>query len=285
MDTQDSQNTYKESKSIILDLETLTKKYQNLLIEYQQAVVNYIDYIKEEVTDSSSNSNNSFVTIKGSAYWGTAGITQNNSNTLNKCKASCNKTTGCTGAIFNATDYNEPKCWLRSGSSTITTGKEGDYAIINKAQYLLSVVQTINEKLTTINQKIVSQTSEGQPLYNSQLEDSISQNKILINKYNSLTKDRAKITEMMNEYQTLDQQQIQGDLTINQNYYSYLLLLTLAIIIIFILYKLTGILMINGPMINGPMLQSGDDLGKNAYYIVSGLILLTVVLYFLMKRK
>jgi len=272
----DSQNTDKSSESLILDLETLTKTYQNLLIEYQQAVVNYIDYIKAGQLDLSNNTQ-TFVTVKGSNYWGTAGISQNNSSTLNKCINSCKKTRGCTGATYNSTDYSTPMCFLRSGSSGITSGKANDYAIINKGQHLLSIVKSINEKLTKINEQILAKTNIGQPLYDANLEESVLQNKLLINKYKNLALDREKITEMMNEYQTLDEKQIQGNIKISQNYYSFILLLALSILIVYILFSYSG------SSNNTSVVQSGGDLNKNAYYIIFGIVIITIIIHFYIK--
>jgi hypothetical protein len=271
-----NQTTNEESETIILDLETLTKKYQTLVIEYQQAVVNYIDYIKEEQIDLSHNTQ-SFVTVKSSAYWGTSGISQNNSNTLASCMASCKKTNGCTGATFNATDYSTPMCFLRKGSSTITTGKDGDYAIINKAQYLLSIVESINKQLITINEQILEKTREGQPLYHSKLEENDIQNEILINKYRALTLDREKITEMMKEYQTLDKTQNQGNIKINQNYYSFILLLALSLLIVYMLYKFSSASIKSG---SSSLLQSGGALSHNTYYIIFGIIIMCLTIHF-----
>ena len=59
----------------------------------------------------------------------------------------------------------------------------------------------------------------------------------LARQYIQLNEEREKIDNTINDYQTLDQQQIQGDLTANKNYYSFVLLLLLAIITIFVLYK------------------------------------------------
>ncbi len=273
----ESQNTDKSSESLILDLETLTKTYQNLLIEYQQAVVNYIDYIKAGQNDLSNNTQ-TFVTVKGSNYWGTSGISQNNSSTLNKCIDSCKKTKGCTGATYNVTDYSRPLCFLRSGSSSITSGKANDYAIINKGQHLLSIVKSINEKLTKINAEILAKTNVGQPLYDANLEESVSQNKLLINKYKILALDREKITEMMNEYQTLDEKQFQGNIKITQNYYSFILLLALSILIVYILFTFSE------PSTRSLELQPGGDLNKNAYYIIFGIVIITIIIYFYTKH-
>lgn len=270
MATTNNENTTEESNSIVLNLESLTKNYQTLLIEYQQAVVNYINYIKEQ-TDVSNNivmNGDTMVTIKGVQYWGTSGISQNNSKTINECKAACAAATGCTGAIYNATDYAQPMCWLRSGESNLKAGKENDYSIIKKEQYLLSIIQSINEKLTAINQQIMEISSAGQPLFEANAQESHDQNSILINNYKQLTQDREKITQLMNEYQTLEEQQIQGDIKINQNYYSFLLLIGLAIIIIFLLYTFSG------SSANTSSIQRGGNLSSSAYYYVFGIILL-----------
>ena len=267
MATTNNENTTEESSSIVLNLESLTKNYQTLLIEYQQAVVNYINYIKEK-TDVSNNmvdNGDAMVTIKGVQYWGTGGISQNNAKTINECKAACVAASGCTGAIYNATDYARPMCWLRSGESNIRVGKENDYSIIKKEQYLLSIIQSINEKLTSINQQIMEITSVAQPVFETTAQESQYQNSTLINNYKQLTQDREKIAQLMNEYQTLEEQQIQGDIKINQNYYSFLLLIALAIIIIFMLYNLSG---------STPSIQRGGNLSSNAYYYVFGIILL-----------
>jgi len=266
MDTINNENTSDESSSIVLNLESLTKNYQTLLIEYQQAVVNYINYIKGKTDMSNNNVDNgdAMVTIKGVQYWGTGGISQNNAKTINECKAACVAASGCTGAIYNATDYAQPMCWLRSGESNMRTGKENDYSLIKKEQYLLSIIQSINEKLTAINQQIMEITSAGQPVFETSLQEGQQQNSTLINNYKQLTQDREKITQLMNEYQTLEEQQIQGDIKINQNYYSFLLLIALAIIILFMVYNLSG---------STPSIQSGGNLSRNAYYYVFGIIL------------
>jgi hypothetical protein len=266
MDTINNENTSDESSSIVLNLESLTKNYQTLLIEYQQAVVNYINYIKGKTDMSNNNVDNgdAMVTIKGVQYWGTGGISQNNSKTINECKAACVAASGCTGAIYNATDYAQPMCWLRSGESNMRAGKENDYSLIKKEQYLLSIIQSINEKLTAINQQIMEITSAGQPVFETSLQEGQQQNSTLINNYKQLTQDREKITQLMNEYQTLEEQQIQGDIKINQNYYSFLLLIALAIIILFMVYNLSG---------STPSIQSGGNLNSNAYYYVFGIIL------------
>jgi hypothetical protein len=177
------------------------------------------------------------VTIKNATYWGTGPIAQNNSATLQECSASCAMTDGCTGATFNATDSAKPMCWLRSGDTDITGGKDSDYAIVPKGKQMLMIVQKINLRLSEINQQIQKITQSGQETYDSQTPERKTNMAELARQYIQLNEEREKIDNTINDYQTLDQQQIQGDLTANKNYYSFVLLLLLAIITIFVLYK------------------------------------------------
>ena len=268
-----NEDKYKGSKSVVLDLESLNAEYRNKLIEYRQAVANYVNYLKQDVKPDTSVDKISWckklaskgwctskmgreqgmsyycpktcnelkkkemVTIKNATYWGTGPIAQNNSATLQECSASCASTNGCTGATFNATDSAKPMCWLRSGDTDITGGKDSDYAIVPKGKQMLMIVQKINLRLSEINQQIQKITKNGQETYDSQTPERKTNMAELARQYIQLNEEREKIDNTINDYQTLDQQQIQGDLTANKNYYSFVLLLLLAIITIFVLYK------------------------------------------------
>ena len=194
-----NEDKYKGSKSVVLDLESLNAEYRNKLIEYRQAVANYVNYLNQDVntaanTDTDKNPNcdmwakggwcplapqymlsncakscnaapkkQEMVTIKNATYWGTGPIAQNNSATLQECSASCAMTDGCTGATFNATDSAKPMCWLRSGDTDITGGKDSDYAIVPKGKQMLMIVQKINLRLSEINQQIQKITKTFRP--------------------------------------------------------------------------------------------------------------------------
>ena len=268
-----TEDKYNGPKSIVLDLESLNAEYRNKLIEYRQAVANYVNYLKQDIKPDTSvdrspwckqivaagwctsklgqEQNVSYycpkscnelkkkemVTIKNATYWGTGPIAQNNSATLQECSASCAMTDGCAGATFNATDSAKPMCWLRSGDSAVTGGKDSDYAIVPKGKQMLMIVQKINMRLSEINQQIQKITQNGQETYDSQTPERKTNMAELARQYIQLNEEREKIDNTINDYQTLDQQQIQGDLTANKNYYSFVLLLLLAIITIFVLYK------------------------------------------------
>jgi len=226
-------NNYSESNSLILDLESLTKRYNNLLISYRQAVLNYTNYLK-------SNSHASMVSVKGATYWGTTGLTTTNSATLQQCQALCASTSGCSGATFNASINGRPLCSLRSGDSSVSSGGPNDYAILPQGKYLLSIVHSINRQLTDINQQIQDKTSNGDELYDKQQHDRKVNSKNLIRQFSILSEDRKKIEEVVKEYENLDEEEKDTSLLATQNYYSFLLLFVRFIVIIFIVYGITN---------------------------------------------
>jgi deoxyribodipyrimidine photo-lyase len=105
----------------------------------------------------------------------------------------------------------------------------------------------------------------------------------LIKQFVELTKERKKIDEFVNKYQTLDQKQESGNIIINKNMYSFYLLLALAIIIVIILYNFVGS---STTTSSGPIFQSGGGkLGNNAYYIIFGIIFIILFVQFYNKLK
>jgi len=269
-------NLNKESISIAVNLETLSLEYKNLLIKYQQAVVNYVNYLQQESTNPCDSSNNSadqscYSIINGQAFWGTSGITQLDVGTIEECKAACAKAPGCSGATFNP-DKNS--CILRKGDGS-PVPSSGDYAIVPKGKKLLQIVDSINNKLTEVNKEILKSIDKGEPIYNTESVERETQAQELIQNYEQLVRERIKVAKMLDHYQDVDETLNDGDLKITQNYYSFLLLLGLAIAIIFILYKLS--------FTSQPNIQSGGSLNNNAYYIILGIVILTIVIYYRFK--
>lgn len=177
------------------------------------------------------------VSIKGSTYWGTSSVGQNNSATLQECQASCAKTKGCTGATFNATAPQRQSCLLRGGNSSVTTGTTDDYAIITKGKQLLNIVETVNQKLSDVNQKIQEMTASQEAAYNTQSQERHFKTADLETQFKQLNEDRDKINSLSGKYQTLDQAQIQTGLTVTQRYYTFVLLVLLAIIAVYLLFN------------------------------------------------
>ena len=182
----------KSSNSNVLDLESLTTEYSNLLISYKQAVTDYVNYLKQENNqiDASNNTNNNntnnstnnatnntnqtnLVAINGSTYWGSSSVGQNNSTTVEQCQVSCANTTGCTGATFNNSNPSSgTTCWLRGGDGNLSTGTTNDTAIVQTGKQLLSMIQNINSQLKSTNKKIQDKIALMKHEYNEQLTNS-----------------------------------------------------------------------------------------------------------------
>jgi hypothetical protein len=216
--------------------------------------------------------------VKGTTFWGTSPLSQSKVNTVGECQALCANTSGCSGATYNQTTT---LCSLRKGDGDIMVGSSTDYSIVPKSQSLLKIVQNINDKLTQVNEKIqkISQPIETQ--FNSEAEKRTTSNTDLINQYKNLVGERDKIQKMLNEYQTLDEQHIEGNIHISQNYYSFILLMILAVLVIFLLYKFS----IPSAQSTTTYIQNGGQLGTSAYYIIFGLFLLILLLTCYNKYK
>jgi len=251
MDSQDNKQLYDKSNSIILNLETLRTNYKNLLIQYQQAVANYVNYIKQDA--SSNNMVEKYVTVNGKQFLGSSALSQNNSATLNDCIASCSSNPKCSGATYNQTNYKQPMCFLRTGDGNLVNGLSSDIAIVPKGKQLLSIVQNINNQLNETNTKILDLAEQAKPTYNELNIEKEAENETLVKQYAQLQAERVKIDEMMSEYESLDQSQSEGTIETNKNYYVYILLCIIAILIIFLFIKFSS----SSSTTQQPMYQSG----------------------------
>ncbi|MCJ7801840.1 MAG: hypothetical protein MUP82_05730 [Candidatus Marinimicrobia bacterium] len=310
MSFQTNEEDYREEVSVVLNLESLNAQYRNILIEYRQAVSNYVNFLKQDVKTDTNNvytnknpncdmwaqggwcplapqymlsncakscnapKEQEMVTIKDASYWGTESVGQNNSATIQECSASCATNSKCTGATFNANANGQPSCWLRGGDTDITGGSQGDYAIVPKGKQLLLIVQKLNQQLSDANQRIQTLSESGEDIYNTQVQQRNESNSNLIKQYIQLSRERERINETITDYQTLDQQQTEGNLVVNQNYYSFILLFILAVATIIVLYVFGVASSLEAAFSESP--GEGSESSVMSYAMI-GLILVVVV--------
>lgn len=273
MSQSNTTNDYTESNSVILDLESLMNQYNNLLISYKQAVTDYINYLGERINPN--NPKQPMEIINGSTYWGTSPLSENNSLTVQECQASCARTTGCTGATFNNSDKTtQITCKLRSGDSLLSVGTSNDYAIVETGKKFLSIIENVNSQLKTVNKTIQDKITLTNPKYNEELRATKQNTEELIQQFNMLSNDRNKVKKLLEEYETLDEQQESGNIKINQNYYSFLLLIGLSIIFIIILISMAS----SSSQIRTNF-QTGGGVKPSTYYFSFFQFFLLVVIY------
>jgi hypothetical protein len=263
----DLQSEIKRTESITMNLENLQKEYSNLLISYQQAITNYVNYT--QLTQPNYNINGEpYVSIQGQSYSGTGSAGTSQATTLQDCIASCSSSENCTGATFVSN-----QCLLRTGDSAIVPSTQNSYAIVPTSVKLLLDIENINQQLITVNQKITAVMKNADPVYNSQVSDRLEEQKKLIKNYEELIEERDKIVNLLREYETLDNTSLNDQITINQRFYAYVLLSILAIVVIFLLYKLSY----SSKTVSTPTtVQYGGDLGISAYYVLFVIILIIV---------
>lgn len=258
------QSEIEQTESITMNLENLQQQYNNLLISYEQALSNYINYLNEN--------NDPYVSIKGYAYNGTGSVGISQATNLQDCIASCSNNKSCTGATFVSN-----QCLLRSGNSPIVPSTQNSYAIVPKSMKLLGNIENINQQLISVNQQITNIMNNAGPVYESQVSERFQQQQNLIRNYEELMIEREKILTLLKEYETLDNTNSNSTININGKFYAYILLVILAIAIIFLLYKLSY----SSESVSTPTVQYGGDLGTSAYYILSVIILITIfIMYF-----
>ena len=224
-----------QNNSNILHLESLVKQYDTLLIQYTQVQTDYINFLKVNVTTNQTNSstNSKLVSIKGSTFWGTSGISSSNVSSVGQCSALCSSTSGCTGATYNSNSGTQNNCFLRSGDGDVIAGTNSQYAIVPQNKEYLLTLQNLNAQLMQVNSEISNFIQTNSPVFSTQNNDRLEQYKLLQQNFEQLEQERIKIATELLQFQSLNEIQGQSELTVTKNYYNYVLLLFLVIICIF----------------------------------------------------
>jgi len=277
---ESTSQTSETPQSLVLDLETLNIQYSNLLTQYEQAVANYTNLIQQQ---SSSNTTPPLMTIPNNAFWGTADISSNIIPTVYQCKALCATTSGCSGATYNTTTQT---CSLRSGEGSLVPSASNLVALIPEETYLLLNMQSINAQLIQINQEILNKTTAGETVFDNEYTERQTQAEELLKNYIMLTAEKNKINGKINDFENLNQEEIDGNITISKNYYSFVLLLILSIALIVLLFMFSGSSSTNANANSSMALpnmyqsnnQYGGKLGISAYFIIFAIILIVLVI-------
>jgi len=268
-------NKNEDTNSVVLDLENLSNLYDTTLIKYQQAITDY--------TNSIQNKNNQYKILRGNAFWGTGYVgsqsVYTNINSPSDCQALCSKTTGCTGATFNQNNNGMNSCFLRSGDGSLVPTNLNDYAIVPLTKTYLLNMKNLNKLLTEINDKILNIIeTKGKNMYNLEEVKRSVNGKDLQENYNKLIKEREEIEYKLNSFQDVEEQENNSELITNSNYMTYVLLLIIAILCIYIFIKVSAIFSFSNE--NTPEIQYGGRLQNKTYYIIFLMIFFILFIYY-----
>jgi NADH:ubiquinone oxidoreductase subunit 3 (subunit A) len=126
--------------------------------------------------------------------------------------------------------------------------------------------------LTEINQQITNLLEEGKKINNEQISPSqYTQQQSLLKNYHHLVKERKHIKNLLNQYQDTERELEEGNIVITKNYYTYILLFLLAIVIVFILIKLS---------LPTNTQYGGGKMSNNILYILFFILSLMLVIHF-----
>ena len=214
--------------STMLRLKTLETEYELTMKKYEETYKTYINNL------NSADSTIKYDYITGNTYWGTSGLEEKPLTTQEECAALCSSNPQCTGATFNP---DKRYCWTRTGEGELTVGESADVAIVQQARTVLTQLQFLNKKLISLNSQIKTLLNE---LYTPALDEmkEKDEKKVELNNLSSkLEKERLKLMNMMNEYETINENYEESNLIATKNNIQFRYWVLLGSIVLLITLK------------------------------------------------
>ncbi len=208
-------------------MEMLSNKYNSLLTQYQETYQDFLNTI--------NSNNNALTTVPNSAYVGQSNINTIQGSSANNCLTSCNSNTSCSGATF---DNESNICTLSSGTGNIINSSSKT-AIVKQALYYSNQLKQLNDQLLSLNNSMMQNANSSMNSYSQTQEQNNEKSEILNKNYNTLESERSQIEEMIREYETLNSAYENGNINLTANYYSYIVYLLIAIVLIFLLIRVS----------------------------------------------
>jgi uncharacterized protein YukE len=206
-------------------IQTLNTKFNDVLSEYQNT---YQEYLK--TIDSSSND---LTMLDDFAYNGGNSISQNPSTGAEDCLTSCQNTTSCTGATFDASGQ---LCSLTKGQGKLIKSS-GSSAILQQSALYSYKLQALNSQLISLNQEISNNISGSYSGYQQQQDQQQQQQQTMQQNYQVLEQERDQINQMVRQFKNIDGAMDSGEINVTMYYYNYVILSFIVIILIILLIK------------------------------------------------
>jgi hypothetical protein len=206
-------------------IQNLNTKFNDILSEYQNT---YQEYLK--TIDSSSND---LTMIDNFAYNGGNSISQTPATGADDCLTSCQNTSKCTGATYDASGQ---LCSLTSGQGKIIKSN-GSTAILQQSALYSYKLQELNSQLINLNKEISNNIAGSYSGYQQQQDNQQQQQQTMQQNYQVLEQERDEINRMVRQFQNLDGAMENGEINVTMYYYNYVILTFIVIILIMLLIK------------------------------------------------
>jgi ATP-dependent Zn protease len=221
-----------------------------------------------------NSDNKTFKTVDNSAFYGEKQINTLNNTNVKNCQSACSSNSSCSGATFNTLSN---KCSLNSGSGNVVQAQKSK-AIIKEAMYYSYELQKLNAKLLDINKQMINISNSNYSKFQKTQQQNIEKENTMNNNYKTLSDERIQIDKMIIEYDTLNSALDNGNIIVTSNYYSYIALLFIAILLIFLLLNFS---------FTGSQSGGGNNIDylHNVYKFLPLLLALFAILYFIKKNQ
>lgn len=204
---------------------TLTDQFNTALSQYQATYTKYVNSL------NNIKSKNNLMTLKNYALFGGTILSKNKLTNINDCKKNCLSNKSCNGLNFYTTNN---VCSLIKNPQSIVPSKNTT-TIANPVLYYSYQLQELNKKLININKQLINSVNL------QENSDKIKKQRIIMkNNYDILNKERAKIKQMINEYDSINSANENSSLTVNMYYYRYLILILIVGLLIFMLINFSS---------------------------------------------
>lgn len=249
-----------------IQLQNLSNQYNMLISQYQNTYKKYIIVINSD--------NKTFKTVDNSAFYGQKQINTLNNTNVKNCQSACSSNSSCSGATFNTLSN---KCTLNSGSGNVVQAQKSK-AIVKEAMYYSYELQKLNAKLLDINKQMINISNNNYDKFQKTQKQSIEKGNAMNNNYKTLSDERIKINKMIIEYETLNSALENGNIIVTSNYYSYIALFLISILLILLFLKFS---------FTGSQSGGGNNVGylHNVYNLLPIFLAVFAIFYFIKKNQ
>lgn len=214
----------------LIRIETLQKEYEVVLQEYQESGKNYIMALQ--------SGTNEFVALKGRSWWGTSGLSEGPVSSQEECENMCANSQECSGATFNPVKHY---CWTRKGESSITVGRDDDYALLTQQKASLSTMKRLNQKLLDLNSEISDELTNINPEVEAQNKEKDLKQQQLSESYQKLLEQKVELDRQLQDYYSVEQEEENQSLIVNQQNISLRFwVLIVCLVLIFTIKRIVG---------------------------------------------
>ena len=249
-----------------IQLQNLSNEYNMLITQYQTTYQKYIDVINSD--------NKNFKTVNDSSFYGEKQIDTLNNTSVANCQSACSSNASCSGATFNTSSNN---CTLSSGSGNIVQTQKS-IAIVKEAMYYSYQLQKLNAKLLDINKQMINSSNNNYNEFQKSQQQTIDQENAMNNNYQTLSEERIQIEKMIREYETLNRALENGNINVTSNYYSYIALLFITILLVMLFFKFS---------VTGSQSGGGNNINHlhSVYKLLPIFLAVFAIFYFIKKNQ